>query len=73
MLNFNDVGRPLCRIVGGKYDKTVISVPEKFSSKDYDETMMKEFRLLKIPNDAKPQRIPDTTKERDNLEDRSER
>ena len=53
MLNFNDVERPLCRIVGGKYDKKVISVSDKFSSKDDDETMMKEFRLLKIPNDAK--------------------
>ena len=65
MLNFNDVGRPLCRIVGGKYDKKVISVSDKFSSKDDDETMMKEFRLLKIPNDAKLQQIPDTTKERE--------
>ena len=64
MINFNDVGRPLCRIVGGKYDKKVISVSDKFSSKDDDETMMKEFRLLKIPNDAKLQQIPDTTKER---------
>ena len=26
---------------------------DKFSSKDDDETLMKEFRLLKIPNDAK--------------------
>ena len=69
MLNFNDVGRPLCRIVGGKYDKKVISVSDKFSSKDDDddETLMKEFRMLKIPNDAKLQQIPDTTKEREIL------
>ena len=64
MLNFNDVGRPLCRIVGGKSDKKVTSASDKFSSKDDAETMMKEFRLLKIPNDAKLQQIPDTTKER---------
>ena len=38
---------------------------DKFSSKDDGETMMKEFRLLKIPNDAKLQQIPDTTKERE--------
>ena len=64
MLNFNDVRRPLCRIVGGKYDKKVISVSNNFSSKDDGETMMKEFRLLKISNDAKSQQIPDTTKGR---------
>ena len=63
MLRCNDVGRPLCRIVGGKCDKNVISVSEKFSKKNNDETLMKEFRLLKIPNDAKLQQIPDTTKE----------
>ena len=66
MLNFNDVGRPLCRIVRGRYDKKVISVSDKFRCKD-DETLMKEFRLLKIPNDAKLQQIPDTTKEREIL------
>ena len=65
MLSFNDVGRPLCRIVGGKCDKKVMSVSDKFSSKDDDESMMKEFRLPKIPNDAKLQQIPDTTKERE--------
>ena len=64
MLNFNDVGRPLCRIVGGKYDKKVISVSDKLSSID-DDTLIKEFRQLKIPNDAKLQHIPDTTKERE--------
>ena len=64
MLNFNVVGRPLCRIVGGKYDKMIISVSDKFS-KDEDETLVKLFRLLKILNDAKLQQIPDTTKERE--------
>ena len=65
MLNCNEIGRPLCRIVGGKYDKKVISVYDEFSSKDEDETLMKECRLLKIPNDAKLQQIPDTTEERE--------
>ena len=64
MLNFNDVGRQLCSIAGGEYDKKVISMPDKFSSNDDDDTMTKELRLLKIPNDAKHQQIPDTTKER---------
>ena len=34
-------------------------------SKGDDETMMKVFKLLKIPNDAMVQQIPDTTKERE--------
>ena len=38
---------------------------DKFSSKGDDETLMKEFRLLKIPKDAKLQQIPGTTKERE--------
>ena len=41
MLNFNEVGRPLCQIVGGKYDKKLISVSDKFSGKDDDDTLMK--------------------------------
>ena len=61
MLNMNDVGRPLAMIVGGKYEKKVISVSDKIS-KD-DETLIKEFKQLTIPNDAELQQIPDTTKE----------
>ena len=68
MLNFNDVGRPLCRIVGGKCDKMVILVSDKFSSKEDDETMMKSSgssRSPMTPNSSKsqtPQR-----RERDNI------
>ena len=36
----NDVGRPLAMIVGGKYDKKVISVSDKFC-KD-DDALIKE-------------------------------
>ena len=61
MLNMNDIGRPLAMIVGGKYDKKVISVSDKFN-KD-DEALIKDFKQLKIPNDAKLQQVPDTTKE----------
>ena len=61
MLNMNDVGRPLAMIVGGKYDKKVISVSDKFSKDDE----IKEFKQLKIPNDAKLQQVPDKTKERE--------
>ena len=64
MLNLNDVGRPLAKIVGGKYDNKVISVTDKFGPSD-DETFIKEFKQLKIPNDAKLQQVPDTTKERE--------
>ena len=35
------------------HGKKVISVSDKFSSKDDEETLMKEFRVLKISNDAK--------------------
>jgi len=52
-------------VQGGKYDKKAISVSDKFSSKDDDETMMMEFRLPKIPSYAKLQQIPHTTKERE--------
>ena len=64
MLNLNDVGRPLAKIVGGKYNNKVISVTDKFGPSD-DETLIKEFKQLKIPNDAKLQQVPDTTKERE--------
>ena len=37
VLNLNDVGRPLCCIVGGTYDKKVVSVSDKFSSNDDDD------------------------------------
>ena len=63
MLNMNDVGRPLAMIVGGKYDKKVISVSDKFN-KD-DEALIKEFKQLKIPNDAKLQQVPDTTQRKE--------
>ena len=64
MLNLNNVGRPLAKIVGGKYDNKVISVTDKFGPSD-GETLTKEFKQLKIPNDAKLQQVPDTTKERE--------
>ena len=63
MLNMNDIGRPLAMIVGGKYDKKVISVSDKFN-KD-DEALIKEFKQLKMPNDTKLQQVPDTSKERE--------
>ena len=65
MLHVNDVGRPLAMIVGGKYNNKVISVSAKFS-KD-DDALIKEFKQLKIPNGAKLQQVPDTTKEREIL------
>ena len=34
MLHVNDVGRPLAMIVGGKYDKKVISFSDIFSKDD---------------------------------------
>ena len=64
----NDVGRPLAMIVGGKYEKKVISVSDKFS-KD-DETLIKEFKQLTIPNDADPRHDQGT---RDSIYDGTQR
>ena len=50
---------------GGNYDEKLISASDKFSGKDDDDTLMKEFKHLTIPNDAKLQQVPDTTKERE--------
>ena len=61
MLNFNKIGRPLCKIEGGKYNNQIISVSDKFN--DNDDVLIKEFRQLRISNDSKFQQIPDTAKE----------
>ena len=66
MLNLNKVGRPLCKIEGGKYANMIVSVNDKFSNQEeeQDENLIKEFKRLRIPNDSKFQQIPDTTSER---------
>ena len=55
MLTRNKVGRPLARIDGGKYNGCVVSVSDQFASNanEGDETLIREFRQLKIANDSK--------------------
>ena len=69
MLNLNKVGRPLCKIEGGKYNGLVVSVSDHLGG-DHDEgdpSLFREFKQLKIANDTKFQQVPDTTKEREIL------
>ena len=60
MLNLASIGRPLCKIDGGKYKNHVIS-------EGADDGVLKEFKQLKIANDSKFQQIPDDTKAREIL------
>jgi hypothetical protein len=73
MLNLNGVGRPLCRIDGGKYANHVVSVSDQFRQPGEEERetedagLIKEFRQLKIANDAKFQQVPNPKTEREIL------
>ena len=68
MLNLNKVGRPLCKIDGGKYDGHVISVTDRHApTADAEDGLIREFRQLRVANDSKFQQVPDTTKEREIL------
>ncbi|MFM7989991.1 MAG: hypothetical protein ACKPKO_62820, partial [Candidatus Fonsibacter sp.] len=73
MLNLNKVGRPLAKIEGGKYNGMIVSVSDNFASNADEEEdrngLIQEFRQLKIANDSKFQDIPDTTKEREIIND----
>ena len=70
MLNLNKVGRLIARIDGGKYSGRVVSVSDQFlnsKQQEPDDSLIQEFRQLKIANDSKFQHTPDTTKEREIL------
>ena len=71
MLNLNNVGRPLCKIEGGKYAGHLVSVSDHFKQEGdddkTDEGLIKEFRQLKIANDAKFQQVPNPKTEREIL------
>ena len=68
MLNLNKVGRPLCLINGGKYKGHVVSVSDNLSGQtDGDDSLIKEFKQLRIANDSTFQQVPDTTKGREIL------
>ena len=72
MLNLNNIGKPLCRIEGGKYANHVVSVTDSFQQQQ-EETeageggLIREFRQLKIANDAKFQQVPNPKTEREIL------
>ena len=60
-LNLDGVGRSLCKINGGKYNKKTISV---FCDGKDDDEIKKPFNSLKLSPDAKFQQIPDKDTER---------
>ena len=61
-LNFNQVGKPVAMIKGGKYNGKIIYINPDINDKDATD-----FKQLKIANESKFQQIPDTTKEREIL------
>ena len=70
MLNLNKVGRPRCKIEGGKCHGLLASVSDHRGCKDDDDndpSLFREFKQLKIANESKFQQVPDTTKEREIL------
>ena len=52
--------KPLCKIIGGKYNNKVISIDPNITEADYVTT----FKKLEIGNSSKLQMVPDTTQER---------
>ena len=55
MLNLNKVGRPVCKIVGGKYNGHIVSVSDAHGGGEADDgkTLIKEFKQLNISKDSK--------------------
>jgi hypothetical protein len=67
MLNLSKIGRPLCKIVGGKYDKNIVSVSDKTPTDDEEPLAVQQFKGLKIPNNSVFQLIPNPKTEREIL------
>ena len=57
MLNLNKVGRPMCKIVGGKYNGHIVSVSDAHGGgeADDDKSLIKKFKQLNISKDSKLQ------------------
>ena len=68
-LNLSGIGRPLAKIVGGKYNNMVVSVSDSMPEEQetYNKGLIKEFKRLKLSKDSHFQHVPDTTRERDIL------
>jgi len=61
MLNLVKTGRPLCKILDGKLNGTIISVAPR------GDVNVNTFPVIRLPEESKFQIIPDSTKERDIL------
>jgi predicted kinase len=59
--NLVKTGRPLCKIIDGKLNGTIISVAPR------GEVNVNTFPVVRLPDESKFQIIPDSTKERDIL------
>jgi hypothetical protein len=70
MLNLNKVGRPVCKIVGGKYNGHAVSVSDSVgggsvaNAEGSDNEIMKEFKRLNISRDSKLQHTVNPNTER---------
>ena len=63
-LNIEKIGRPLYKVIAGKYNNKIVSVAVDEAEK---EEVNREFTQLTLPDEGKFQQIPDTTKNRDIL------
>jgi hypothetical protein len=68
-LNLSGIGRPLAKIVGGKYNNMMVSVSDSIAEEPEtdNKALIKEFKRLKLSKDSHFQHVPDTTRERDIL------
>ena len=65
-LNLSKVGRPLAKIVSGKYNGHLVSVSDQSADPETDDKgLIKEFKRLKLPKESQFQHTPDPTRERD--------
>ena len=53
--------KPLCKIIGGKFNNRVIGIDPNTTEADY----ITSFKKLEIGNNSKLQMIPNTSSERD--------
>jgi hypothetical protein len=63
--NLNNIGKPIAKITGGKYDGKTVSCAE--NNKDNDELLYRNFETLTLGDGAKFEPTPNTKSERDIL------
>ena len=65
-LNLSKIGRPLAKIVAGKYNGHAVSVSDQSGDPEADDKgLTKEFKRLKLLKESQFQHVPDPTRERD--------